>query len=261
MAQSSVIYAVVDSDGDAGVPLTFSITVNAAEVPPPAADAEIMATPSLVREDAGQTQVSLIVTLMAAKDTAERITFTIVGPSEGKAAVRDVDYEATLGSVVTIPAGSTVGTTTLTLTPKINNTKQDGLRALGVQAAFASGGTLVQNIEIADDETTSMSVELSASPNTINEQSAQTTITVTATLNGGALAEVVSVILSVDATSTASRDVDYAVEFNPLIQIPANSITGSTQLTITPIDDDLREGTEIIKLTGQVVTTDWWGTR
>ena len=35
----SVIYTVVDSDGDAGVPLTFSITVNAAEeteVPPPA---------------------------------------------------------------------------------------------------------------------------------------------------------------------------------------------------------------------------------
>ena len=110
---------------------------------------------------------------MAAKDTAERITFTIVGPSEGKAAVRDVDYDATLGAVVTIPAGSTVGTTTLTLTP-MDNTQVDGLRALGVQATFSSGATLVQNIKIADDETPSTSVELSVSPNTISEQSGQT---------------------------------------------------------------------------------------
>ena len=248
----TVLYVVNDSDGDAGVPLTFSITVNAAEVPPPTADAEIMATPSSIREDAGTTQISLIVSLMAAKDTDERITFTIVGPSEGKAAVRDLDYDATLGAVVTIPAGETVGTTTLTLTP-MNNTKPDGLRALGVQAAFASGATLVQDIEIADDETPSTSVKLSVSPNTINEKSAETTVTVTATLDGEALAEDVNVILSVDATSTASRDVDYAAEFNPLIQILANSITGSTQFTIQPIDDDLREGTEIIKLTGQVV--------
>ena len=103
----TIIYTVVDSDGDAGVPLTFSITVNAAEVPPPVADAEIMATPSLIREDAGQTQVSLTVSLTAAKDADERVTFTIVAPSqgtEGKPAVRDVDYDATLGAVVTIPA-------------------------------------------------------------------------------------------------------------------------------------------------------------
>ena len=252
-APVTVLYTVIDSDGDAASPLlTFSVTVEEGEVPPPVANAELMATPASIREDAGTTQVSLIVSLMAAKDTAERITFTIVDPSEGKAAVRDVDYDATLGAVVTIPAGSTVGTTTLALTP-INNTKADGLRVLGVQAAFASGATLVQDIEIADDETPSTSVELSVSPNTISEQSAATTVTVTATLDGQALAEDVNVILSIDAASTASRDADYAAVFNPLIQILANSITGSTQLTIEPIDDDLREGTEIIKLTGMVI--------
>ena len=251
-APVTVIYTVIDNDREAATPLTFSITVNAAEVPPPVAGAELMATPSSIREDAGTTEVSLTVKLMAAKDTAERITFTIVGPSEGKAAVRDVDYDATLGAVVTIPAGSTVGTTTLTLTP-MNNTQVDGLRALGVQATFSSGATLVQNIKIADDETPSTSVELSVSPNTISEQSAQTTVTVTATLDGQALAEDVNVILSIDAASTASRDADYAAELNPLIQIPAGSITGSTQLTIRPIDDDLREGTEIIKLTSMVI--------
>ena len=150
-APVTVIYTVIDKDRDAATPLAFSITVEEGEVPPPVAGAELMATPSAIREDAGTTPVSLTVKLMAAKDTAERITFTIVDPSEGKAAVRDVDYDATLGAVVSIPAGATAGTTTLTLTP-VNNTKTDGLRALGVQATFSSGATLVQNIEINDDE-------------------------------------------------------------------------------------------------------------
>ena len=250
----SVFYTVVDSDGDAGVPLTFSITVNAAEQPPPVADAEMMATPSSIREDAGETQVSLTVSLMAAKDTAERVTFTIVAPSEGtegKLAVRDVDYDATLGAVVTIPAGATVGETTLTLIPMDNSTV-DGLRAFGVEARFASGATLLTDIEIADDETPSTSIALSVSPNMINEEIAETTITVTATLDGKALAEDAIVIVSIDASSTASRDVDYKAQFNPLIRIPAGSIMGSTQFTIQPINDTVAEGSETIKLTSLI---------
>ena len=78
----------------------------------------------------------LTVSLMAAKDTDERITFRIVAPSEGtegKPAVRDADYDATLRAVGTIPAGATVGTTTLTLIP-MDNSKVDGLRVIGVEA-------------------------------------------------------------------------------------------------------------------------------
>ena len=213
-----IIYTVVDSDGDFGVPLTFSITVNAAEdevVPPvedPVDDGQLTATPSSIREDAGETQVLLTVSLMAAKDTDERVAFSIVAPSEGtkgKPAARDEDYNATLEAATTIPAGATVGTTTLTLTPKDNSTV-DGLRVIGVQATLASGATLMTDIEIADDETPSTSIALSADPNMINEESGETTITVTATLDGKALAEDVNVILSIDAASTASRDEDYA---------------------------------------------------
>ena len=253
-------YTVVDSDGEPGIPLTFSITVNAAdaEVPPSVADdAEMMATPSLIREDAGETQVMLTVSLMAAKDTDERITFTIAAPSEdtgGKPAVRDVDYDARLGAAVTtIPAGATVGTTTLTLTPKDNSTV-DGLRAIGVQATFESDATLLTDIEIADDEAPSTSIALSADPHTINEESGETTITVTATLDGKALPEEAIVVVSIDAASTASRDVDYSsVEFNPLIRISAGEIRGSTQLVLQPMDDNTAEGNETIKLIGLTV--------
>ena len=247
----NIVYTAIDNNRDASA-LLFAITVNEGEeLPPPAADGQLTATPSAVREDAGTTQVSLRVTLAAARATDETVTFTIVAPSEGTPAVRDVDYAASLGAVVTIPAGSTVGTTTLALTP-VNNTTMDSPRAIGVQATFGSGATLKTDIRIADDETPSTSISLSVSQNAISEDSAETNITVTATLNGGPLTEAKNVILSIDASSTAQRDVDYAALFNAVIAIPAGSITGSTQFAIRPTSDTEAEGSETIKLTGTV---------
>ena len=247
----TIVYTVIDNDRDASA-LIFTITVIEGESPPPVADAQLSVTPSAVREDAGTTQVSLTVTLPAARDAAETITFTIVSPSEGTQAVRDVDYTASLGAIVSIPAGSTVGTTTLTLTP-INNNQMDSPRAIGVQATFASGATLMKDLKIADDETPSTSIALSVSQDTISEDSAETNITVTATLDGEALKEDKDVILAIDAaSSTAMRDVDYAARFNAIIKIPAGSIMGTTQFVIDPTSDAEVEGSETIRLLGVI---------
>ena len=251
---STIVYTVIDRDSDAAA-LTFSITVNAAETvtppPPPAADAALTASPSSVREDAAATEIFLTATLPAPKAVAERVTFTIVGPNAGTPAVRDLDYTATLGTIITIPAGETIGTTAFTLTP-IDNAKVDGARALGVQAAFASGGTRVTNIEIADDETPSTSISLSVNPHTISEEGDEVAVTVTATLDGRALLVEATVRLTIDAASTAMRDEDYAALFNPLLVIPAGSITGTTLFAVRPIDDTVAEGNETIKLTGAI---------
>ena len=247
---ANIIYTVIDSARAASV-LIFTITVEEGTMPPPATDAQLSVTPSAIREDAGTTQVSLTVSLPAARAADEIVTFTIVAPSEGTQAVRDVDYTASLGAIIAIPAGTTTGTATLTLTP-INNIAVDSLRAIGVQATFASGATLMTDIKIVDDETPSTSIELSVNPHSIVEGSGNVEVTVTATLDGKALAENATVIVAIDATSTATRDVDYAALFNPLISIPAGSITGSTQFVIRIIDDDLAEGSETIKLIGAI---------
>ena len=246
----TIIYTVIDSDRDASA-LIFSIAVEEGEMPPPVADAQLMATPSAIREDAGTTQIALTVSLATAKTATETVTFTVVAPSEGKPAVRDVDYVASLGAIVSIPAGATVGTTTLTFTP-INNTAVDDLRAVGVQATFASGATLMTDIKIVDDETPSTAIALSVNPHAIVEGSGDVNVTVTATLNGKVLGENATVIIAIDAASTATRDVDYAALFDPLIVIPAGSIAGFTQFAIRIIDDDLLEGNETIKLIGVV---------
>ena len=247
---ATIIYTVIDSARAASA-LIFFITVEAGQLPPPVADAELEATPSSIREDAGTTQVELKVTLAAARATDEAVTFTIVAPSEGKQAVRDVDYTASLGAIVSIPAGATIGRAYLTLTP-INNAAVDTLRAIGVQATFTSGAALMTDIRIVDDETPSTAISLSASPNTIVEGSGTTEVTVTATLNGKALDAAATVVVAIDPSSTATRDVDYAALFNPVITIPAGMQSGSTQFAIRTIADDLAEDDETIKLIGLI---------
>ena len=252
-----IIYTVVDSDRKVTVLAVFTITVDEGDdddtVTPPVADGgvQLEVTPAEIREDAGTTSVSLTVTLPAARVVDETVTFTIGPPSEGPPATRDVDYIASLGAVVTIPVGTTTGRATLTLTP-INNTEEDGPRAIGVQATFASGATLMKDIKIVDDETPSTSITLSVDPASIIEGSGQTNVTVTATLNGDTLTENATVIVAIGEASTATRDVDYSAIFNPLIVILAGAREGTTQFSILAIDDGLAEGNETIKLIGVI---------
>ena len=245
-----ITYTVTDANSVTAT-LTFSITVN----PAPASEVAVTsltAEPAVVREDAAATEISLTFTLKAALAVDEVVRFAIVAPSDGTEAVRDLDYGATLEALITIPAGATKGTTTLTLTP-INNDAEEGLKALGVQATLLSTGeALATDIEIRDDETPSTSIELLADPSTLDENASLTTITVTATLDGKALEADATVRLAIDNESTATRDLDYAALFTPRIEIPAGSIMGTVSFYVDPRADNLEEGDEIIRLIGTI---------
>ena len=244
----TVTYTATDTNS-ATATLTFTITVNPAPI---AMVAGLTAEPAEVREDAGATEVSLTFTLEAAATADERVRFAIVAPSEGTAAVRDIDYTATLEAFITIPAGATEGTGTMTLTP-INDNDEEGLKALGVRATLVSTGeALLTDIKIRDDETPSTSIELSADPSALSEGAPLTTITVTATLDGKALEEDATMHLTIDNESTAQRDLDYAALFTPRIEIPAGSITGTVKFFVVPTADNLEEGDEIIRLIGTI---------
>ena len=245
-----VIYMVTDSNRDAAE-LTFSIMVHTTESPPVMV-AGLTAEPAVIREDAEATAISLTFTLQAPSATDERVGFAIVAPSDGTAAVRDVDYAAVLEGLITIPAGATEGIATLVLTP-VNNNAEEGLKALAVQATLVSTGeTLSTDIEIRDDETPSTSISLSADLSALSENAALTTIAVTATLDGKALAEDATVHLVIDDASTATRDLDYAALFTPSIEISAGSIAGTTNFYVDPRADNLEEGDEIIRLIGTI---------
>ena len=245
---AKVVYTVIDSKegGANSAAMTFTIEVNPAPAPTVSVSS-VASTHSSVRENGATTVIAITATLASASEKAETIRFTIVGPSSGTPAVRDVDYTAALGGSVVVAAGDLQGSTMLNLTP-LDNDAVDGNKYFGVQAS-ASGGSAQTDIKIADDETPSTSVSLSASPHTVGEDAAVTEVTLTVTLDGKVLDEDATVTITVDPNSAATRDVDYSALFNPLLTIAAGSTAGSTSLLIDPTADTEDEGNETITLT------------
>ena len=119
--------------------------------------------------------ITLEVSLQNALLTDETVQFTISDDSEGLGedfdgavdAQRDVDYAAVV-QTLTIPAGETTGTTTMTVTP-VNNNDEDEPRAFTVNARVGNEALLSTGILITDDDTTSDSITLTVSPTEINE--------------------------------------------------------------------------------------------
>ena len=206
----------------------------------------LTATPASVREDAGPTEIALTVTLDEAPAVDETVAFRITSPSSGAKAVRDIDYRAILppGSAITVSAGRTRGTATLSFTP-LDNEEEDGDKSLGVQAT-TSGGSAQTVITILDDETLTQTIELSVSPAQIREDAGATEVTITATLIGDVLDEDVSLLFQNDA-GTAIRDVDY-VRPRASLTIPAGQTQSSGTITVIPIDDQTNEPNETIIL-------------
>ena len=223
------------------------------------ANIEVLPTRS-VREDAGQVNVDLKVVLKDALPVDETVRFEIVEECDQSitgcfsgwdVARRGTDYFAEL-SPLAIPAGQKEATATLSL-EIVDNPDANNRRALWVVATLGNSRHAVY-ILIADDESDvswDSWVELLVSPTEIAEDSGQTTVTVTGILFGPVLSQSLTFTLGsageVAGANTATRDVDYAADFEPLT-IPAGQATGTATLTITPTPNDGQEQDEVIRI-------------
>ena len=247
VGMAKVVYTVIDTEGGSAA-THFTIDVAAAP-PPTVAIASVEVSQKSIRENGETTEISITATLAGAAPVAETINFLLEAPSSGAAAIRDVDYAASLGGSVDIEVGATEASTTMTLTP-IDNDNADGNKFLGVRAS-ASGGSAAVDIKIADDNTASTSIALSANPHTVIEADDVTVeIEITATLDGKVLDADAVVLISIDSASKATRDEDYLALFNPRLTIPAGSVSGSGEMLIVANSDDVDEGKETITLNG-----------
>ena len=251
---TEIVYTVIDEGKDSATLFTIEI---GPEPPPTVAVSKVELSQASVREGGETVEISVKATLAEPATVAETIKFTIEDSDAGTVADRDVDFDASLVGSIPIEVGDTQATTTLTLTA-LDNDDEDGNRFLAVQAK-GSGGSASEDIKIADDETASTSILLSASPNTVAEDAGLTDVTVTASLDGKVQDDDVKVAVSIDAGSSATRDEDYVALFvaldpertvEPIITIPANSVSGSIVLRLNPAKDSEDEGNEGISLTG-----------
>ena len=94
-------------------------------------------------------------------------------------------------------------------------------------------------------------VELSAAPATVDESGAATMVTVTGTLVGEPRSTATAVSVSVGAPGDAATEgVDYATVSDVMLTIEAGQTTGTVDVTLTPIDDDIVEGAETLTVAG-----------
>ena len=223
---------------------TYTITIS--EKPAPEVSLEKIETShNSIAEEGGEVTITLTVTLAeAAGADGEDVSLSIVAPTEGKAAMRDVDFDATLQGSISIEEGATSGTASLSVTPRDDQTG-DGHKAFGVRAESSSGHTAFVNIGISDNESDSQGIVLSVNPDEVSGGT-ETEVTVTVSLDGLAKDSDVTVSLSIGSGSSAKRDVDYSAVFDGEVTIPADNRESSTTVTITAADNEAGKKTIVL---------------
>ena len=107
---------------------------------------------------------------------------------------------------------------------------------------------------ITDDDDAPSGIALSADPSSLSEKDGETSVTVTATLNGSTLPGSTTVTIGT-LSGSATKDTDYSVGTSlASITIPANTASGTGTMKITPIDDSVVEGDESITISGSTST-------
>ena len=104
-------------------------------------------------------------------------------------------------------------------------------------------------VTVDDDETDSSGVTLSVSPDSVSEAADATVITVTATLNGGARDSATPVSVTV-ASGTAVSGTDFTAVTGFTITIAANNLSRTGSFSLSPVQDDVDEPAETVKVNG-----------
>ena len=221
-------------------------------------DIKLTATPATVDEGAGETEFTVTGTLTGSTLLTGDVEIAL--NLEGSVSENE-DVDDTEPATLTISAGQASGTTTISATPLDDEVDDDGasIRITGTSDGFDVAQAVVT---VIDDDDAPSGVTLSLSQNTIGEGDGETELTVTATLTGGGLrTEDTQVVLSVEGVSipstvegedpsvTAGSD-DFTAPAVTLT-IPARQRSGTATVAITPVDDNLTEGPETARISGE----------
>ena len=178
------------------------------------------------------------------------------GTSNGTATAGS-DYTAKPATTLTF-TNAAAGPQTFTVETKQDTIDEGTGETFTVTISGQSGGggatptlgTSSVTTTITDDDDAPTGITLSVAPSTLGEDDNATSVTVTATLNGGTTRTSATVVTIGTLTGTATKDTDYTATSLTSITIPANTASGTGTLTITPTDDAVVEGDETIIISG-----------
>ena len=164
------------------------------------------------------------------------------------------DYSLSANTVLMIAAGQTSSTGEVTIAGVDNDVdsadKTVRVQGAAVNSLGATGPSDVQ-LTLEDDDTASTGVTLTVSPDSVSEGANATTITVTASLNGGTRGESTAVAVTV-GSGTATSGTDFAEVAGFTITIPANIQSHTGTFSLSPTQDTVDEPNETVSVTGSV---------
>ena len=204
----------------------------------------LVLTPDSIREDGGVSTVTAVLDSPSLEETTITVTATPVAPAV------DGDFVLT-GTTLTIPAGDTESTGTVTIEAVDNETEAPNKQvtvSAATENALGVGGPEDETLTITDNEFPSTTATLSVSPAQVTEGDT-TTITVTATLDGAARPADTVITVSVGA-GTASAD-DFQPVNDITLTILADEKSGTATFDLVTVQDETDEPDETVKVTGR----------
>ena len=241
---------------------TLPVTTTIADDDDAPSDITLSASSSTLGEDDAATSVTVTATLNGGT-TRSSATVVTIGTLEGTA-TKDTDYTATSLASITIPANSSTGTGSLTITPT-DDTVVEGDETIKITGTTTPQvGLDVSPVEITltdDDKSTSDpgeeddkdSAELTITGPTSNVSEGGDAV-FTVALSHQVNAEVI-VSWSAPLGTDAAEGADLSAT-SGTVTFPANSTAGATQsITITATDDTLSELAESFTVTLKTITS------
>ena len=210
-------------DGPAAVTLTITDDEGAPTV-------TLVLGPASIGENGGESTV----TAMLSGESSEATTVTVSTSPDSPAVAGDFTQS---GTELTIAAGQTASTGTVTITAEDNAV--DAPNKTVTVSGSASGGLGVEapaavTLTITDDEVTP-TVTLVLSPSSISEDGGESTVTA---MLSGASSEATTITVSATAVSPALGG-DFELSTNTELTIVAGETESAGTVTITAVDNDV----------------------
>ena len=199
--------------------------------------------PTSAAESAPSTTVAVTATRDLARTTDE-VTVTVTVGASGSTATRGAaeDYTGTQTVSITIPANTAEATENVSIAPR-DDRLVEGAETVVIGGTATGFSVTPATFTITDNDNTSDTITLSLSTTSLGEAANPTEVTVTATVNDGAVASDTTVTLSLGGTAVSGTGKDYT--FTPAtlpdITISAGEVSGTAMVSIAPVDDDVDE--------------------
>ncbi len=218
----------------------------------------LVLAPTSISEDGGSSTVTATLDHPSSQATTVAVSAAPVDPA-------DEDDFTRSGTTLTIAAGATTSTGTVTIAARDNEIDHPD-RTVEVTGLAANNLAITQpsaqTLTITDNEETSMVVQLTVSDlsgqNAIDEGDSAT-VTVTATLDAAAREDDAVVDVTVVgrtsdgmAGGTADEGDDFSAVSDFIVTIPAGQTSATAMFTLTALEDETSEEVETVRIKGAV---------